>query len=56
MTNDEIIPVTQNEANSPRQEMRPSENATSEQVMAKFPDWDILPPHSFINPRIKKTQ
>lgn len=25
----------------------------AEQGNAKFPDWDILPPHQFINPRIK---
>jgi hypothetical protein len=22
----------------------------------KFPKWDILPPHQFINPRVKKTE
>jgi len=26
----------------------------SETDKAKFPDWDIIPPNQFINPRIKK--
>lgn len=26
----------------------------AEKGNAKFPDWDILPPYQFINPRIKK--
>lgn len=26
------------------------------QASDKFPKWDILPPHQFINPRIKKTE
>lgn len=27
----------------------------TEQGNAKFPDWDILPPYQFINPRIKSS-
>lgn len=26
------------------------------QVNDKFPKWDILPPHQFINPRVKKAE
>lgn len=26
----------------------------AEKGHAKFPDWDIVPPNQFINPRIKK--
>jgi hypothetical protein len=26
------------------------------QVSDKFPKWDILPPHQFINPRVKKAE
>jgi hypothetical protein len=26
----------------------------AEKGNAKFPDWDIVPPNQFINPRIKK--
>ena len=26
----------------------------AEKGNAKFPDWDIIPPNQFINPRIKK--
>lgn len=28
--------------------------AEAEKGNAKFPDWDIVPPSQFINPRIKK--
>ncbi|WP_295230480.1 hypothetical protein [uncultured Chryseobacterium sp.] len=27
----------------------------TQQGNAKFPDWDILPPYQFINPRIKSS-
>lgn len=39
------------------QTMRSQEAAIPDkQVADKFPKWDILPPHQFINPRIKKTE
>ena len=28
----------------------------SEKGNAKFPDWDIVPPNQFINPRVKMQQ
>lgn len=28
----------------------------NKQMSDKFPKWDILPPHQFINPRAKKTE
>lgn len=29
---------------------------SDKQASNKLPDWDILPPNQFINPRVKKTQ
>jgi len=30
------------------------EKAETENKHSKFPDWDIVPPYQFINPRIKQ--
>ncbi len=39
------------------QPARPQEtNITDMSLSDKFPKWNILPPHQFINPRLKKTE
>lgn len=46
----------ENKIHKPKQETRQNlfqGRAEDEKGNAKFPDWDIVPPHQFINPRIK---
>jgi len=47
----------ENKKYKPEQQPRPNlfqGRTEGEKEKAKFPAWDITPPHQFINPRIKK--
>jgi len=47
----------ENKKHKPEQQPRPNlfqGRTEGEKEKAKFPAWDITPPHQFINPRIKK--
>ena len=51
---------TENPHNTSQKDNQPKSNifqgrTDSELENAKFPDWDILPPNQFINPRIKQS-
>jgi len=56
MTNKEFVQASQAELKAPAPVTPSREETVDEQTAAKFPQWDILPPHTFINPRIKKTK
>jgi hypothetical protein len=46
----------ENKSPTPQQPSRPNlfqGRTETEKEKAKFSDWNILPPHQFINPRIK---
>jgi len=48
-----------NNNNNPKKEMLVKPNlfqgrTDSEKGNAKFPEWDIVPPNQFINPRLKQ--
>ncbi|MGK6343302.1 hypothetical protein ACMGDK_13755 [Chryseobacterium sp. DT-3] len=46
----------ENKNHKPEQQPRPNlfqGRTEGEKEKVKFPDWDIIPPHQFINPRIK---
>lgn len=56
LENNEMESNTTTTVDEGQQSMRPNlfQGRTDTEIEnAKFPDWDILPPNQFINPRIK---
>lgn len=60
MSNNENIQGSRKDstANTQKEQTGRAQEATipGREGTDKFPKWDILPPHQFINPRIKKAE
>lgn len=58
---DSSAELSEKSNNTPKKENQVKPNlfqgrTESEKGNAKFPDWDIVPPNQFINPRVKPQQ
>ncbi|MGJ1242988.1 hypothetical protein [Sphingobacterium siyangense] len=57
LDNTQVQPEATDQVNDKHQPVKPNlfqGRTDAELENAKFPNWDIVPPNQFINPRIKK--